>query len=455
LSGGGGNYTLPVASDTRLGGVKIGSNINITDGVISVAAPFSGSYNDLSNKPFIPDSQVNADWNAVSGVSQILNKPTLFDGNYNHLTNKPNLFSGSYNDLTDKPFVPDAQIQSDWNQTNNTSLDYIKNKPTLFDGNYNHLTNKPSLFSGSYNDLTDKPILFSGSYADLTSKPTFATVATSGSYADLTNKPTIPAAQIQSDWNQVDTGSADYIKNKPSIPSAYVLPTASTTIKGGVKIDGTTIAINNGVISVGPSLTSATQFKGVWNASTNTPALSSNQAGAAAGWEYIVGTTGTRDLGNGTVTYNTGDIVIYDGTNWYDIPGNASTVSAFNGRTGIVTLSSSDVTTALGYTPGAQLKMTFSYGDLPSSPIGTVPAGAIIKEVSIILLASFDAASTLSVGTSTHPGELLATTDVITNATGTFTTEPAYKYTTNTDLVLSITAGASTQGNGIVVVYYE
>jgi hypothetical protein len=43
---------------------------------------FSGSYNDLSNKP------------------------TLFDGDYNSLTNKPTLFSGSYNDLADKPTIP-------------------------------------------------------------------------------------------------------------------------------------------------------------------------------------------------------------------------------------------------------------------------------------------------------------------------------------------------------------
>ena len=37
----------------------------------------SGSYNDLSNKPTIPAAQVNADWNATSGVSRILNKPTI------------------------------------------------------------------------------------------------------------------------------------------------------------------------------------------------------------------------------------------------------------------------------------------------------------------------------------------------------------------------------------------
>lgn len=48
-----------------------------------------------------------------------------------------------------------------------------------------------------------------------------ATVATSGDYADLANKPVIPAAQIQSDWNQSDNSAADYIKNKPVNVSAF------------------------------------------------------------------------------------------------------------------------------------------------------------------------------------------------------------------------------------------
>ena len=39
----------------------------------------------------------------------------------------------------------------------------------------------------------------------------------SGDYNDLINKPTIPAAQIQSDWNQTNTSAKDYIKNKPTI----------------------------------------------------------------------------------------------------------------------------------------------------------------------------------------------------------------------------------------------
>lgn len=56
---------------------------------------FSGSYNDLSDKPSIPAAQVNSDWNAQSGVEQILNKPNL----------STVATSGSYNDLTDTPIL--------------------------------------------------------------------------------------------------------------------------------------------------------------------------------------------------------------------------------------------------------------------------------------------------------------------------------------------------------------
>jgi len=41
------------------------------------AVGFSNDYNDLDNKPTIPAAQVNSDWNATSGVAEILNKPTI------------------------------------------------------------------------------------------------------------------------------------------------------------------------------------------------------------------------------------------------------------------------------------------------------------------------------------------------------------------------------------------
>lgn len=69
---------------------------NVT-GLATVAT--SGSYADLTNKPTIPAAQVNSDWNASSGLAQILNKPTLAtvatSGSYADLTNKPTLTSGT------------------------------------------------------------------------------------------------------------------------------------------------------------------------------------------------------------------------------------------------------------------------------------------------------------------------------------------------------------------------
>lgn len=41
------------------------------------AVAFSNDYNDLDNLPTIPAAQVNSDWNAVGGVAEILNKPTI------------------------------------------------------------------------------------------------------------------------------------------------------------------------------------------------------------------------------------------------------------------------------------------------------------------------------------------------------------------------------------------
>jgi hypothetical protein len=92
--------------------------------------------------------------------------------------------SVSYNDVNDKPSIPAAQVNSDW--ASSTGVSAILNKPTIFSGNYNDLTNKPTLFSGSYTDLTNKPTLFSGNYNDLTNKPTIPT-----SFSALVNGQTV------------------------------------------------------------------------------------------------------------------------------------------------------------------------------------------------------------------------------------------------------------------------
>ena len=83
--------------------------------------------------PSIPAAQVNADWNATSGVAQITNKPTLATV----------ATSGQYADLSGLPSIPSSQVKVDWNST--SGVTEILNKPTLFSGVYNDLTGKPSI----------------------------------------------------------------------------------------------------------------------------------------------------------------------------------------------------------------------------------------------------------------------------------------------------------------------
>ena len=110
------------------------TNYTKTSDLATVAT--TGSYNDLLNKPTIPAAQVNSDWNATSGVEQILNKPTLATvattGSYNDLSNKPTLATvattGSYNDLSNKPTIPSYNPGDAIDITsNNISVKYDNN----------------------------------------------------------------------------------------------------------------------------------------------------------------------------------------------------------------------------------------------------------------------------------------------------------------------------------------
>lgn len=96
------------------------------------------SWDDVS----IPAAQVNADWSSSSGVTQILNKPTISAVGQ----------SGDYGDLINKPTIPPSQVQSDWNET--SGLGVILNKPSLFSGLYSDLIGKPQIPS-TVTDLSD------------------------------------------------------------------------------------------------------------------------------------------------------------------------------------------------------------------------------------------------------------------------------------------------------------
>ena len=59
---------------------------------------------------------------------------------------------------------------------------------------------------------------------------------------------------------------------------------------------------------------SAVEFKGYWNADTNTPTL--HDGVGTKGDMYYVDVAGTQDLGSGSQFFNVGDRVLYDGSVW-------------------------------------------------------------------------------------------------------------------------------------------
>ena len=92
------------------------------------AVATSGSYNDLINKPNIPDV---SDYYTKSETYSQNEVNTLLSAKADTSSLAAVATSGDYDDLLNTPTIPAAQVQSDWSQADNTKVDYIKNKPTI------------------------------------------------------------------------------------------------------------------------------------------------------------------------------------------------------------------------------------------------------------------------------------------------------------------------------------
>ena len=89
---------------------------------------FTGSYNNLIDKPTIPD--VSDYYTKAETYSQD-EVNTLLGAKADTSSLSTVATTGDYDDLLNKPTIPAAQVQSDWSQADNTQVDYIKNKPTI------------------------------------------------------------------------------------------------------------------------------------------------------------------------------------------------------------------------------------------------------------------------------------------------------------------------------------
>jgi hypothetical protein len=197
---------------------------NYTSPLSSLA--YSGSWADVTDKPSIPTNL--RDLNIADGLAgQVLvtdgfgnfsfaNGPAI---SYDDIVDKPTLFSGDYDDLTSKPDLSVYQLTAD-----------------AFDGDYFSLTGRPTI-PGDVSDLEDSQNLlagFSGDYDDLINTPNLSlyqlvSTAFSGNYNDLTNKPTIPT---------VPTNVSDFVND-----AGYL---TSETDSQTLSLDGTDLTISNG-----------------------------------------------------------------------------------------------------------------------------------------------------------------------------------------------------------------
>lgn len=172
----------------------------------------TGNYGSLTGLPSIPAPQINSDWNSSSGVSAVLNKPTIPT-----LTDSVSTVSSTIaaSATAVKTANDNALVQADWSAA--TGLASILNKPTI-----------PILTDSV--TTTSSTIAASATAVKTANDNALVQAdwnATTG-LAVILNKPT-GLTQIQSDWSQTTTTAVDFIKNKPTV-SDSVTTTSSTQI---------------------------------------------------------------------------------------------------------------------------------------------------------------------------------------------------------------------------------
>jgi hypothetical protein len=174
-----------------------------------------------------------------------------------------------------------------------------------------------------------------------------------------------------SDWNAdhqlVGTIPVDNGGTGASTLTGYVYGNGTSAMTAATTIPNTAITglgtastkdagVSNGVATLDGSGTvpisqlpaavlGALSYQGTWNASTNTPTLTSSVG--TKGYYYVVNVAGSTNL-NGITDWVVGDWAVYNGTAWQKVD-NTDAVTSVNGYTGTVVLTAADVS-AVPYT---------------------------------------------------------------------------------------------------------
>lgn len=231
-------------------------------------------------------------------------------------------------------------------------------------------------------------------WSGVTGKPTFATVATSGSYNDLSNKPTIPSLSGYATQSWVT--SQGYLTS---------IPVATSSAYGGIQIGYTTSGKNYAVqLSNGKAYVNVpwTDTNTTYSAGTNI-----SISGTTINCTYTLPTASSSVLGGVKVGSN---ITLSSGT---------------------ISLSKSNVTSALGYTPA-------NTSDIPEIPIALPNPYALT-----INGTSYTGSSAVSISTSKPLSVRMLTSSTVS---------AGYSYSCNTSKAISTLNGFSSTNPDSVII---
>lgn len=165
----------------------------------------------------------------------------------------------------------------------------------------------------------------------------------------VTNSPITSTGDLTAAWASQTTNKVLASPNgSTGTPSFRALANADLPDSGvTANTYGSTTAIPVITVNAKGVVTSVTtagivgglDYKGSWNASTNTPTLASGVG--TNGNYYVVSVAGTTNL-DGITDWQVGDWAIFNGTAWQKID-QTNTVSSVNGQTGAVVLGYADV----------------------------------------------------------------------------------------------------------------
>jgi hypothetical protein len=195
---------------------------------------------------------------------------------------------------------------------------------------------------------------------------------------------TIPASNVTGTLGVANGGTGattltGYVKGagttaltaSSTIPNTDItgLGTASTKDAGSANGVATLDAGGKVPVSELPAaVLGALSYQGTWNASTNTPTLTSSTG--TKGYYYVVSVAGNTNL-DGITDWLVGDWAVYNGTVWQKVD-NTETVTSVNGQTGAVVLTTTNIAegTNLYYTD-ARARASVSAGTGISYVSGT------------------------------------------------------------------------------------